>query len=342
MKKSCYALLSVLVLLTVPLCSSGSSNSGSSPDPAVITADYTVASESVLRSIPEKYINEARNTLHIAYQHTSHGTHVSYGMFGLPDFQSGDETLFAITNNAETPESGKLDFHDYYGSGEGTLGGTYGPDLSQDNTVDVLIDGVAGFVFATRNYLDNPDNADINVVMWSWCNIASHTVQNYLDGIKMLNAEYGEDGTKIGTGTGKREKSVTFICMTGHANEGANIGDGNPKNQAKLITDFCEANGFYCIDYYSIDTHDMNGNYWEDASDNSYSILYGNGTSENFMLDWQNSHSVGIDWYYNKNTPGGSNQFGDHMSPQYITANRKAYAMWNILARIAGWNGEPE
>ena len=25
---------------------------------------------------------------------------------------------------------------------------------------------------------------------------------------------------------------------------------------------------------------------------------------------------------------------------QHITANRKAYAMWWILARIAGWNGE--
>ncbi len=30
--------------------------------------------------------------------------------------------------------------------------------------------------------------------------------------------------------------------------------------------------------------------------------------------------------------------FGAHNS-QHITANRKAYAMWWILARIAGWDG---
>jgi hypothetical protein len=40
-------------------------------------ASYQVAKEDILRSIPEEYINAARNNLHIAYQHTSHGTHVS-------------------------------------------------------------------------------------------------------------------------------------------------------------------------------------------------------------------------------------------------------------------------
>ena len=60
-------------------------------------ASFKVANESVLRSIPEEYINLARTTLHIAYQHTSHGTHVSFGMFGLPGYKSGDELLFAIT-----------------------------------------------------------------------------------------------------------------------------------------------------------------------------------------------------------------------------------------------------
>ena len=35
---------------------------------------------------------------------------------------------------------------------------------------------------------------------------------------------------------------------------------------------------------------------------------------------------------------GGSVTYGAHNS-QHITANRKAYAMWYILARIAGWDG---
>jgi len=74
-------------------------------------ADYRVAKEAVLREIPEEYIEKARTTLHIAYQHTSHGTQVARGIFGLPDYKEGDDLLFGITNNA--PVSGKLDFHDY-------------------------------------------------------------------------------------------------------------------------------------------------------------------------------------------------------------------------------------
>ncbi len=58
----------------------------------------------------------------------------------------------------------------------------------------------------------------------------------------------------------------------------------------------------------------------------------------NFYEDWQNSHVLGVDYYENKNTPGGSVIFGAH-NTQHITANRKGYAMWWILARIAGWDG---
>lgn len=286
-------------------------------------ADYSVAKELVLRSIPKEYIDKARTTLHIAYQHTSHGTHVSRGLFGLPDYKNGDDALFGITNNA--PESGKLDFHDYAISSYAAPGET-AIDLSADET---------GFIQATRNFLDDENNDDINVVMWSWCNIAGHDVAtNYLPGMDVLISEYGEGGSKIGSGAGKRLQPVTFIFMTGHANTGNNTGDGKPKNQAELINNHCIKNGYYCLDYYSIDTHDMGDNYWEDTGDNGNSDSYGG----NFYIDWQNAHQLGSDWYENKSSPGGSVEFGAHNS-QHITANRKAYAMWWIMARIAGWNG---
>jgi hypothetical protein len=41
----------------------------------------------------------------------------------------------------------------------------------------------------------------------------------------------------------------------------------------------------------------------------------------------------------NRESPGGSASYGDHNS-QHITANRKVYALWWILARIAGWEGQ--
>lgn len=288
-----------------------------------------MSKESVLRSIPQQYIDRARNTLHIAYQHTSHGTHVSYGLYGLPDYKNGDNALFAISHNDHQP--GKLDFNDYALESYADLGED-ASDLSRDEDA---------FIHATRNFLDTPGNSNINVVMWSWCSISYHNVAGtYIPGMQTLINEYGPGGSKIGTGPGKtRTTPVTFIFMTGHAEAGANIGEGEPKNQAELIVNYCKAHNYFCLDYYSIDTHDMNDNYWEDTGDNGNSTSYGG----NFYEDWQNSHSLGVNWYENRTMPssyaGSYPTYGDH-NTQHITANRKAYAMWWILARIAGWGEE--
>jgi hypothetical protein len=289
-------------------------------------ADQSIATESVLRAIPKEYIEKARTTLHMAYQHTSHGTQVARGMFGLPDYKEGDDVLFGITNNA--PQAGKLDFNDYalvpY-----AVPGVDASDLSRNETA---------FIQATRNFLSDKTNDHINVIMWSWCNIAGHLpATNYLPGMDTLIWEYGREGSRIGTGEGQRQHPVTFIMMTGHANLESNTGEGNPKNQAELILDYARKNQLLCLDYYSIDTHDMGGNYWEDAGDDGNSAAYGG----NYYLDWQNAHAPGTDWYENKTAPGGEVIFGAH-NTQHITANRKAYALWWILARVAGWDGELE
>jgi hypothetical protein len=133
---------------------------------------------------------------------------------------------------------------------------------------------------------------------------------------------------------GTRTIPVSFIFMTGHAEAGNNIGTGKPRDQAKLITDYCSAHGYWCLDYYSIDSHDMDGNYHEDAGD-------GDGTS-NFYVEWQNSHTPGVDYFATRGSPGGSILAADHNPNQYITANRKAYAMWYILAGIAAERGFTE
>ncbi len=296
---------------------------GQNPGNQSTIAGHQVALESILRQIPRHYIDLARNNLHVAYQHTSHGTHVSRGLFGLQDYKNGDDLLFGITNNA--PQTGKLDFHDY-AMASYAAPGENASDLSANETA---------FIQATRNFLDDEANDDINVIMWSWCNIAGHQVEtNYLPGMDALISEYGEGGSKIGAGAGMRQHPVTFIFMTGHANLGNNTGDRQPKSQAESIIEHCLKHGYYCLDYYSIDTHDMDGNYWEDTGDDGNSPAYGG----NFYADWQNAHELGKDWYENKISPGGSVEFGAH-NTQHITANRKAYAMWWILARITGWDG---
>jgi len=286
-------------------------------------AGYEQAKEPVLRSIPVTYLDIAKSRLHIAYQHTSHGTHVSYGLYGLPEFQEGDENLFGISTSGSA--ANKLDFRDY-ALEDYNEPGSEAIDLSVDETA---------FIQATRNYLDDPDNAEVNVVMWSWCSIGGHNVTgNYLPGMQTLIDEYGHEGSKIGTGSGQREQPVIFIFMTGHAEAGNNTGTGRPGNQADAILEFCRDNKYLCLDYYGIDTHDMNDNYWSDAGDNGDSDDYGG----NFYEAWQRDHDVGVDYYLNRDTPGGSVTYGQHNS-QHITANRKAFAMWWLLARIAGWDG---
>ncbi|MFW6276011.1 MAG: hypothetical protein ACOC2M_05210, partial [bacterium] len=146
-----------------------------------------------------------------------------------------------------------------------------------------------------------------------------------------------ENGSEIGNEAGKRKNPVHFIFMTGHANGNNNTGEGRPKNQAELINSFCMDNKQYCLDYYSIDTHDMEDRYWEDSNDDGYSDSYGG----NFYVDWQKNKSPGRHYWHNRLSPGGKEAYGAH-NTQHITANRKAIAFWWILARMAGWDGTSE
>ena len=308
------------------------------PDNQLITntiAGHEQSLESVLRSIPEEYINEARTTFHIAYQHTSHGTHVSRGMHGLEQYKAGDDVLFGISNSPEeAEEEGKLDFRDCYHGG-GIPGADY--DLS------VADDSWDQWLNQNRAFLDDPANAEIDVILWSWCNIGDHDVVQYCTLMQVLIDEYGENGTKIGTGAGDtRTVPVHFIFMTGHGNGAGNPNPGQPESQARIITDFCEANGYFCLDFFSNDSHTMEGVYYIDAGDNGNSSTYQAtvpGASDSFNRDWQDSHILGTDYFQGRNGAGGPVSFGDH-TDQHITLNRNAYALWWILARMAGWGEE--
>jgi hypothetical protein len=285
-------------------------------------ADHTVANETVLRSIPEEYINKVKTDFVLAYPHTSHGTHVSRGMFGLQGYKEGDAGLYGIS---ATPSDTKLEFRDramldYAPAGVERL------DLTT---------GLEFFVQVTRDYLDAPENASVNVVMWAWSRISDLDAEGiYLPGMDSLINEYGPGGSRIGSGAGQREVPVHFIYMTGHAEKNNNTGPLKPREQSILITNYCKANGRFCLDYYPIDTRTMEGTYYEDTGDNGDSDIYGG----NFLEDWQNSHTLGVHWYENWQTPEGIVDLGEHTT-QHITSNRKAYAMWWILARLAGWDG---
>lgn len=81
-----------------------------SSEAEMFIADYSVAKESVLRSIPAKYINAAKQKLHIMYCGTSHLSQVADGMRGLMEYKKGDNTLFAVTFDGKS-RAGFLDIH---------------------------------------------------------------------------------------------------------------------------------------------------------------------------------------------------------------------------------------
>ena len=93
--------------------------------------------------IAEATIEQVKETLHIAYQHTSHGSQITDGMTGLVTFLG---SAYAWNNGGT---DGALDLHDYAMSGD--LGN---PDFTNWET-------------ETRTYLAS--NPDVNVIIWSWC-----------------------------------------------------------------------------------------------------------------------------------------------------------------------------
>ena len=116
----------------------------------VIIFDHTTTD---LAQIPDNWITQAKSDLHIAYQHTSHGSQLISGMNALENFPSFG-TRYEWSDNG----SSGLDLDDY-----GIPGAE--PDLSQGDYIDS--NGVTPWVTSTRNLLDNTANYHVNVIVWS-------------------------------------------------------------------------------------------------------------------------------------------------------------------------------
>ncbi len=171
---------------------------------------------------------------------------------------------------------------------------------------------------ATRNYLNDPANAAVNVIIWSWCGQVSGAseadIDTYLSLMSGLEADFPD---------------VHFVYMTGHRDYGS---DASLKANNQRIRDYCAEHGKTLYDFADIESYNPDGEYFEFASDDcSYYDESGNPLG-NWAQEWQDSHEEGVYWY---------NCGSAHSQP--LNANRKAYAAWWLWARLAGWNpGEDE
>jgi len=253
-----------------------------------------------ITQIPESAIVQAKETLHIGYGHTSHGSQLTTGMTGLIGFAnngglglSHPQDIFKWNNGGT---DGALDLEEGDGYGTGWL----------DHDC-----GYSGWVDETRTYLDDASHSDVNVIIWSWCGqVSGYTEQqmtdSYLLPMSQLESDY---------------PNVTFVYMTGHAEGTGESGNLHIRNQQ--IRDYCITNNKVLYDFYDIECYDPDGTYFGDKNvddDCSY-------TGGNWATEWQNSHTVNVDWY---------SCTSSHSQP--LNANRKAYAAWWLWSELAGWN----
>lgn len=154
-------------------------------------------------------------------------------------------------------------------------------DLSQGDSYSDG-DGIADCAETTYSYLDNPSNNNVNVVMWSWCNIAGHDIDMYLRSMEWLLAQFSEgsstytDSVMI-TPASPHPRALThpvkFIFMTAHANGGGKGDSSDTSNEQirshvldnnRILFDFSDIENFDPDDTTGIANSSVNSHYYLD------------------------------------------------------------------------------
>jgi hypothetical protein len=254
--------IGLLAMIALAAGCSASEDGGLDPNTEAVIVNHTSIS---LGAIPSTYIDQAKQKLHIAYGHTSHGSQLTTGLAGLVTF-AGAQYSFTAGGTG-----GALDLRDYYGN-FGNLG--IADDLGDPNRT--------AWEQATRTYL--AAHQEVNVILWAWCSQVDGTqaeIQQYLDLMNGLEHDF---------------PNVKFVYMTGHT-DGAPL-TGNVPARNKQIRDYCNANNKFLYDFADIESHDPDAAYFGDKLVNDACYYDSNGDSSrdrNWSVDWQNAHPG--EWY---------------------------------------------
>ena len=271
-----------------------------------------------INSIPQAWIEAAKENIHIAHGHTSHGSQISTGMSGLVAFANGSGRGLSLPENIfqYDPDSNNGGTHLHYFEGSGY-------DVSGDLAYDV---GYSEWVQRTYDYLGTVDTGtgkgtnhpEINVLMWSWCGQVSsiseaNLITHYLQPMAQLELDY---------------PGITFIYMTGHADGTGENGNLHLRNQQ--IRQYVVDNNKVLFDFYDFDIYDPDDVYYGDKAVKD-TLEYDSDNDglrdANWGQAWQAGHTLGVDWY----STGCAHS-------EAINCNQKAYAAWWLWTRLAGWD----
>ena len=294
-----------------------------------------------LSQIPDQWINAARTDLQIAYNHTSHGSQIITGMNALKNFPAyAGKYQWSSTENESATE---LCLRDRAISGW--------PDLSQGD-VDNDGNGYSDWADDTYAYLTATDTSGnyvhdtINVVLWSWCNIAGHNIDRYLASMEWLIGLFGPGGSHARA----TELPVQFVFMTAHANGGGEFDSSDTPN--RQIRQHCIDNSRILFDFSDIENYSPDNDYFLDKllndtldyDSNDDGVRDANWASEYLAaypggeLD-QLTHGEGIDDYSGCSICSHSE--GGDLDAR-LNCVLKGRAAWTLFARLAGWGASTD